>query len=309
MSAGGALTGFRAAAKILHWLRAYDGGELKLPIDLDLVRQVLPSTPLGKGVRIIREPMAVISAGFEGALLRNPEDPTDWGVFYNAAARPERQRFTIAHELGHFVLHRDGTSSFQCDKESVHTGVDTLARIEREADDFAGNLLIPGDVLRAQIASRPIDFHRLSDLAHRFAVSLEAMCIRFIKYTEQRVVLVYWDYGYLKYQWRSRRAVRTGARLIATGDPQEPPVGTLAADEALEQEWDGIEVPADRWFPGEPPHLRVRELKHTYRDGNRVLSLLLLESAEPRAWQQAEWEGESVAEVDAFLPGGPSMRS
>ena len=215
MSAGGALTGFRAAAKILHWLRAYDGGELKLPIDLDLVRQVLPSTPLGKGVRIIREPMAVISAGFEGALLRNPEDPTDWGVFYNAAARPERQRFTIAHELGHFVLHRDGTSSFQCDKESVHTGVDTLARIEREADDFAGNLLIPGDVLRAQIASRPIDFHRLSDLAHRFAVSLEAMCIRFIKYTEQRVVLVYWDYGYLKYQWRSRRAVRTGARLMA----------------------------------------------------------------------------------------------
>ena len=53
MSAGGALTGFQAAAKILHWLRAYDGGELKLPIDLDVVRQMLPTTPLGKGVRVI----------------------------------------------------------------------------------------------------------------------------------------------------------------------------------------------------------------------------------------------------------------
>ena len=55
---------------------------------------------------------------------------------------------TIAHELGHFVLHRARQGSFRCDKESVHFGLDTAAVIEREADEFASNILMPGDVLR-----------------------------------------------------------------------------------------------------------------------------------------------------------------
>ena len=69
-------------------------------------------------------------------------------------ANPERQRFTIAHELGHFILHRDQRQSFNCDKESVYSGADTIRVIEREADDFASNLLMPGDLLRDWISNQ-----------------------------------------------------------------------------------------------------------------------------------------------------------
>ena len=58
----------------------------------------------------------------EGMLVRNPQDTAEWGIFYNGKANPERQRFTIAHELGHFILHRDQRQSFNCDKESVYSG-------------------------------------------------------------------------------------------------------------------------------------------------------------------------------------------
>ena len=287
MAGSDELTPFKAAARILDWLEAI--GELTLPINLDLVRQMLPTTPFGKGATLL-EPAPVTWGSSEGALVRNPDNPDEWGIFYNAKARPERQRFTLAHELGHFVLHRDSHASFNCDKESIYTGADTLKLIEREADEFASNLLMPGDLLRQRITGKRIDFHLLGELAKEFGVSLEAMCIRLIKFTEQRAVLVHWDYGYLKYQWRSQLAIKTRVRLRSTDDPQEPLPDTLAADEDIVQEWDGIQMPAYHWCSSEPPGITLREMKHSYPGGNRVLSLLVLESSAPRNFAGSGWE-------------------
>ena len=233
-------------------------------IDLDVVRQMLPTTPYGKGVREIKPPMALAIRGFEGSLVRNPEDATEWGIFYNDSASPERRRFTVAHELGHFILHREQQSLFNCDKESVYSGHDTMRVIEREADDFASNLLMPGDVLREMIAGQRIDMRCLGAIAKRFKVSFEALCIRFIKYTEQRAILVYWDNGFIKYEWRSKKAVLTRARVRRTGDPQEPLPGTLAGDMSVMQELDGVEIPASIWCAEEGPHMKLREFKHSY---------------------------------------------
>lgn len=302
MAGSDELTPFKAAARILDWLEAI--GELTLPINLDLVRQMLPTTPFGKGA-VLLEPAPVTWGSSEGALVRNPDNPVEWGIFYNDKARPERQRFTLAHELGHFVLHRDGHASFNCDKESIYTGADTLKLIEREADEFASHLLMPGDLLRQRISGKRIDFHLLGELAKEFGVSLEAMCIRLIKFTEQRAVLVYWDYGYLKYQWRSQSAIRTRVRLRSTDDPQEPLPDTLAADEDIVQEWDGIQMPARRWCSSEPAGITLREMKHSYLGGNRVLSLLVLESAAPRSFAGSGFEDEETEDsYDRFISRG-----
>lgn len=198
-----ALNGAIAANKVHHWLRAWYGADVPETVDLDVVRQMLPTTPYGKGVREIRPPVQFNDDAFEGLLARDPGDPEVWGIAYNGAVSPQRQRFTIAHELGHFVLHRDRQPRFNCDKESVYSGHETMRLIEREADDFAGNLLMPGDRLREWISNRRIDLHVLSAIAKRFQVSFEALCIRFIKFTPQRAILVYWDNGYAKYEWRS----------------------------------------------------------------------------------------------------------
>jgi hypothetical protein len=308
LTAADDLNAFKAASRILTWLGAT--GRLTLPIDLDLVRQLLPDTPLGRG-NTIKAPADLTWNASEGALVRNPDKLEEWGIFVNPKARPERQRFTIAHELGHFVLHRASQASFLCDKESVYAGIDGLKQIEREADDFASNLLMPGDMLRDRITGKRIDFHLIGELAHEFGVSLESMSIRIIKYTEQRAMLVYWDHGFLKYQWPSGEARKTRVRLRKTGDPQEPLIGTLAADDSVEQEWDGVDMPAKVWCSSEADDIKLREMKHTYTNGNRVLSMLMLESAPPRTYFRSGWEDDETRDTfDRFVDNGqPPIRS
>jgi hypothetical protein len=109
----------------------------------------------------------------------------------NAKSYQTRQRFTIAHELGHFVLHRGKRAGFQCGKDAVHLCLGESAVIERKADEFASHLLMPSNVLRKALADQPVDSRLLSELADAFDVSFEALCIRFIKLTEQRAVLLH----------------------------------------------------------------------------------------------------------------------
>lgn len=97
----------------------YQGEEMPEATDLDVVRQILPDTPYGQGVRQILKPMPLVDGAFEGVLARDPDDPEVWGIAYSSESRPERQRFTIAHELGHFVLHRNLKPQFNCDQQSV----------------------------------------------------------------------------------------------------------------------------------------------------------------------------------------------
>lgn len=305
MSAAQTLTGSIAASHVIKWLRAwYRAESAPDAIDLEVVRQMLPGTPYGTGVREIRPPVPFNEDAFEGMLARDPNDHEVWGIAYNGKSRPERQRFTIAHELGHFILHRAQRQRFNCDKQSVHTGIETLRDIEREADDFASNLLMPGDLLRDWIANQRIDFRFLGDIAQRFQVSLEALCIRYIKFTTERAILVYWDNGYMKYEWRSSSAVKTRAKIRRNGEPVEPMPGTLAADASIAQEWDGTEMSAAIWCPEEAPHMKLREFKHTFGARDRVLTLLLLESAEPRSWDRSWQDEESFDSFDQFVSNG-----
>jgi hypothetical protein len=81
--------------------------------------------------------------------------------------------------------------------------------------------------------------------------------------------------------------------------------GTLAADDEIAQEWDGADMPAKAWCSSEAPEIRLRELKHTYTDGNRVLSLLMLESAPPRTFFRNGWEDQATPDsFDRFASIG-----
>ena len=50
--------------------------------------------------------------------------------------------------------------------------------------------------------------------------------------------------------------------------------------------------------------MKLREFKHSYTTGDRVLTLLLLESAEPRAWDRSWQDSESFDSYDQFVANG-----
>jgi Zn-dependent peptidase ImmA (M78 family) len=95
-----------------------------------------------------------------------------------------RQRFTIAHECGHYVLHRTNTRVF-IDAVPVffRDNVSTAGRSLQEiaANGFAAALLMPEHKLRELLREQPIDAFdefALRRLANLFGVSTQALTIR-----------------------------------------------------------------------------------------------------------------------------------
>jgi len=102
----------------------------------------------------------------------------------NSTDRPERQRFTIAHELGHLFLHKQNTVTY--DQEFMmfrdsHSKEGTDLK-EIQANAFAAELLMPEEVLREKlIAMGGInieDEKALESLAKDFKVSKTAITVR-----------------------------------------------------------------------------------------------------------------------------------
>lgn len=92
-----------------------------------------------------------------------------------------RRRFTIAHELGHWHLHRsagDDAHARFCRSDEIGASgfaVQHAQRIEREANRFAAALLMPEQLVRAEAPKLKLN---VALLAERFGVSGPAMQVR-----------------------------------------------------------------------------------------------------------------------------------
>lgn len=126
------------------------------------------------GIVVMRDAMRDVS----GMLLRDSGPSV---IAVNSSHSPRRQRFTIAHELGHFQLHRgvfvDPDTRINLRSSRASSGVD---REEIQANAFAAALLMPDRmVMQAAVAQRTPSAGQMSaDLAQIFDVSEQAMDIR-----------------------------------------------------------------------------------------------------------------------------------
>lgn len=108
---------------------------------------------------------------FSGVLYREPKSK-QWTILINSSHHPNRKRYTIAHELGHWCLHRFKKQLFE-DKIFFRGGEST--KFEWQANDFASEILMPADTLRQQINSGTTD---VEGLARVFQVSTIALRVR-----------------------------------------------------------------------------------------------------------------------------------
>lgn len=105
------------------------------------------------------------------------------GVFVIKINRHEarhRQRFTLAHELAHYLLHKDLVVAEGGWSENVLLRSGQPAKIEYEANRLASDLVIPSALLAEATDeySGPITSEVIEDLAQRFGVSTAAMEIK-----------------------------------------------------------------------------------------------------------------------------------
>ena len=111
-----------------------------------------------------------------GVLVRDPSYKTASGfvIFVDQAEPAVRQRFTAAHELGHFVLHKDAVVHKNEDNYLLRS--DGMSnRQEAEANRFAAALLMPLPLIEEAMKS---GITSPKSLAAHFNVSEIAMSIR-----------------------------------------------------------------------------------------------------------------------------------
>lgn len=98
----------------------------------------------------------------------------------NEDQSPKRQRFTIAHEIGHFMLHKGLKTTF-IDEQIVFTRGSAKGHQEIEANAFAAALLMPSRLIKKYLKTKNVKFiseSNIEQLSKEFEVSEIAMTYR-----------------------------------------------------------------------------------------------------------------------------------
>jgi Zn-dependent peptidase ImmA (M78 family)/transcriptional regulator with XRE-family HTH domain len=151
----------------------YQGVSSRRPTIEDIARHVreawgVPRGPINNMVELIeRNGGIVVPCAFGTDLIDAMSQRID-GMpvlfFVNKTAPADRVRYTLAHELGHMVLH---TLSMAEDET-----------MEDQADAFAGAFLVPADEFRPQVRARRFDLAHLANLKGYWKVSMAALAMR-----------------------------------------------------------------------------------------------------------------------------------
>jgi Zn-dependent peptidase ImmA (M78 family) len=143
-----------------------------------------PPVPLEKLAELVKAKIRYepFTGQLYGMVHRRSDGTAVIGV--NSLDAPNRQRFTIAHEIGHLLLHKD--EQLHVDEKSpigLRNERSSTATDEREieANQCAAELLMPTDFLDKDLGSLPDDIETeeaVSRLARLYKVSEQAMTVR-----------------------------------------------------------------------------------------------------------------------------------
>lgn len=147
---------------------------------LNDARKTLPvpvkSLPARLGIKLRA---AFLGSGISGMLEKSGDS---FVLTVNATDPETRQRFTLAHELGHYMLHRhlvgdglDDDMAYRSTEVGKYHNTLIGPSEETEANKFAANLLMPRDAVNREWAKEGVNVLQMANL---FGVSEHAMSIR-----------------------------------------------------------------------------------------------------------------------------------
>lgn len=144
----------------------------RVPIDVEAIARML-------GVNVRKAADETDLSGF----LYRANGQAIIGVNERHSAR--RQRFTIAHELGHFLLHSLSEVRMDVAVQAMYRNArssEGVAPEEIEANTFAAELLMPAALIEADMANVSavdiLDDHEIEKMAEDYDVSVHALTIR-----------------------------------------------------------------------------------------------------------------------------------
>lgn len=162
-------------------------------------------------------------------------------IIVNRKESPERQRFTVFHELGHVEL------GLPSDHEN-QSSIGFIRRTPNEicCDVFAAELLLPYNAFNPLVDKAEIGFAAVDELADRFEASMTATGSRFVAANRAPCAFVLSEAGKVKYAERSKSLREANAWI----SPRSMlPVGSLSARcRCGETVRSAEEIAADVWL-------------------------------------------------------------
>ena len=156
-------------------------------------------TPLERFVELagIESISELTTDGFEGMLITNAEKSRG-AIMIKAGTSPRRRRFTIAHELGHFLLPWHRQQKFSCKSSDIKDSGNNRGlapeqvSIETEANAFASELLMPSSAFKSLMDDfETPNLLNLTNLSDTFDVSFEATVHRYKALSDKPLAFVF----------------------------------------------------------------------------------------------------------------------
>lgn len=101
-------------------------------------------------------------------------------ISINAHSREGRRRFSLGHELAHWICDRD-RGSFICAKEQVGPQNAEAKSVEAYANTYSSQLVLPDYLVGPRIERKPVSLDCAEVLRKEFKVSLTAAAIKLVK--------------------------------------------------------------------------------------------------------------------------------
>jgi Zn-dependent peptidase ImmA (M78 family) len=141
--------------------------------------QIDAKVPLGEiakslGLKVL---LSTLPANVSGEIRADKEVEAGFTIRINRHESKARQRFTLAHEISHYLLHEKSIGSGISDNVLYRSSLSD--KQEAEANRLAADLIMPWSILQSQARSRSeLDEAKIEEIANRLGVSVVALKIR-----------------------------------------------------------------------------------------------------------------------------------
>ncbi len=220
-----------------------------------------------------------------------------YGILINARIRSEaRRNFTIAHEIGHYLLERDTVRSCslderlnvlvaaqECDTEEGRLQKQAYLLSEQRANRFAVELLMPSPIFLADLCSlQQFGLPAITKLASQYGTSLTSTAIHYTRLSDLICAIVFSEAGVIRYFAYSNGFRKNENCYLVSGQRLHPEA--LASQFSHGSRVSDImdDVPLNYWC--QPKNLRLNEatdysiIEHSRRipRTNQVITFLHL---------------------------------
>ncbi len=133
--------------------------------------------------------------GYEGALVRSRSSQKGLIAIRRDVREASRKRFTIAHEIGHFIIPYHRELGNVCTSRSVERFGGGISKPELEANEFAAELLLPTRSVRGALNLREPTLADIGTVAQGYETSLTATTYRYMDLCDLRCAMIWSECG------------------------------------------------------------------------------------------------------------------